>query len=62
MEFFAVPGLQGTVHAEVEQAAAALDHTVHVVAGQRLIGLVLPLEDTELVTVVAVDAVTGGGP
>ena len=62
MEILTVPRLQGTVHTEVEQAATVLDHTVHVVAGQRLVGLVLLLEHTELVAVVAVDTVAGGDP
>ena len=62
MELLAVPRLQSAVHTEIEQAATVLNHTVHVVAGQRLVGLVLLLEDPELVTVVAVDAVTGGNP
>ena len=62
MELFSVPGLEGTVHTEIEQAMTILDHTVHVVAGQRLVGLVLLFEDTELVTVVTVDAVSGGNP
>jgi len=62
MELFAVPGLEGTVHAKIEQAMPVLNHTIHVVAGQRLVGLILLFEDTELIAVVAVDAITGGDP
>ena len=62
MELFAVPGLQGAIHAEVEEAASVLHHTVHIVAGQRLVGLVLFLEDAELVAVVTIDAIAGSHP
>ena len=62
MEGFAIPGLKGTIHTEIEQSALILHHTVHIVAGKGLIRLVLLLEYTELITVVAVDAVTGSNP
>ena len=62
VELLTVPCLQGAVHAEVEQSMTILHHRVHIIAGKRLVRLVLFLKDTELVTVVAVDTVTGGSP
>ena len=62
MELFAVPSLKGTVHTEVEETATILHHTVHIVAGKGLVRLVFSLEYTELIAVVAVEAVTGGDP
>ena len=62
MELLAIPRLQGAIHTKIEQASTVLDHTVYVVAGQRLVGLVFLLEDAELVAVIAVDTVAGGNP
>ena len=62
IEGTAIPGLQRTVHAEIEEAVAILHHGIHVVAGKSLVSLVLATEHTELVTVVTVDAVTCRSP
>ena len=57
-----VPRLQGAIHAKVEAARGVLHHAVHVVAGQRAVGIVLVVEFSELVAVIAVDAVASGNP
>ena len=57
-----VPSLQGTIHTEIEQAVTVLHKGVHVIARQGLVGIVLTTDDSELITVVTVDAITGGGP
>ena len=62
VKLLAIPSLQSTVHAEIEQSAAVLHDGVHIVAGQGVVLLVLTFEHAELVTVVAVNTVTGSGP
>ena len=62
MEILSVVGLQRTIHADIEQAALVLHDTVHIVAGHTHITTRLLLQDTELVAVIAVQAVTRRHP
>ena len=62
MELVPVPCLQGTVHTKVENTFLVLHHVVHIIAGKRTVVLIFFLENSELITIVAVDAVTCGCP
>ena len=62
VEHPAVPGLQGTVHTEIEQTVTILHDGIYIVTGKRLVTGILPTDDTELITIVTVDTVTGGRP
>ena len=57
-----VVGLQGSVHTYIKQPITVLHHAVDIVAGHAKVLASLFLQDMELVSVVAVQSVSGSYP
>ena len=57
-----VKGLQGTIHADIVESVTVLHHTVYIVAGKAVLLSRIMLDDTELIAVITIQAITGGHP